>query len=158
IISGLLIEWNMPDIPAPAQPGMFAPRPQFQMPPSLLIMISVIGLVNLLIVYPLTDAAMIHAIASRYLERPIGVAGAFSRAIRIILPLIGTWILMMLAIAAPIAVGTIAGVVLGPAGFLLLLPGAIFAFIFTFWFGLSSRVVVIEGVAGTTALARSKKL
>src|SRR5215471_10590576 len=116
IISGLLIEWNMPDIPAPAQPGMFAPRPQFQMPPSLLIMISVIGLLNLLIIYPLTDAAMIHGIASRYLERPIGVAGAYSRAIRIILPLIGTWILMMLVIAAPIAVGTVAGVVLGPAG------------------------------------------
>src|SRR5262249_55528860 len=107
-----------------------------------------------------TDAAMIHAIAGRYLEKPIGVTSAFARALRIILPLIGTWILMMLAICAPLMVGAIVGVALavGPAGYLLLLPGAIVAFIFTIWYGLLSRVVVIEGITGPSALARSKRL
>jgi hypothetical protein len=140
IITGLLVLWNMPDVPTLSQARMYAAGGQYAASPSLMSIISITTLINLVIVYPLTDAALIYAIANCYLEKPIGVGPAFRRAGRIIFPLIGTWILTYLVI--------VLGLVL------LIIPGIIFAL----WFSLISRVVVIEGVSGTTAMSRSKTL
>src|SRR5262249_38990197 len=86
------------------------------------------------------DAAMIYAIANCYLEKPVTMLSAFSRALKVLLPLIGTWILTYL--------------VVGLGFMLLIVPGIIFAL----WFSLASRVVVIEGIFGTGGMGRSKRL
>lgn len=93
-----------------------------------------------LIVVPISNAAVIDAVSRCYLSQETSVGNSYSHAFRIILPLIGTWILQTLAIIG---------------GFILLIiPGIIFAF----WFSLSSHAVVIGGESGTAALSRSKRL
>jgi hypothetical protein len=136
ILSNLLIQWNMPEVPAVMQPAM-AHTYVSSIPWGLM---SIVSLVSLILVYPLTDAALIYAIANSYLQKPISVGSAFRHAFRILLPVIGTWILIYLAIF----VGLI----------LFIIPGIIFMY----WYLLATRVVVIEGVAGTAAMKRSKLL
>jgi hypothetical protein len=94
----------------------------------------------LLVIAPLTNAAIVHAIANAYREKPISVGGAVKRAFQRILPLIGTWFLA----AIVIMVGWI----------LCFVPGILAAF----WFSLVTQVVVVEGVAGIAAMKRSKQL
>lgn len=99
-----------------------------------------LALLSVYVIAPITNAALIYAISDAYLEKPISVGESFKRAFQQILPLIGTWILVGLAIAG---------------GFLLcLVPGILAAF----WFSLATQVVVIEGVAGFAALKRSRLL
>ncbi len=94
----------------------------------------------LLIVLPVTNAAVVDAVSRCYLQKEATVGGAFSHAFRILLPLIGTWILQWLAMFA---------------GFFLLFIGML---IFGLWFLLSTHCVVIGGESGRAALSRSKKL
>ena len=93
-----------------------------------------------LIMAPLVNAAMIHAIASVYLSRSTTLVECFGHATGRYLALLGTTILMGLAIMG---------------GFILLIiPG----FLFSFWFILAQHVTVLEGTAGRAALGRSKAL
>lgn len=98
------------------------------------------GLFQAFVLVPLTNASLIRAVARIYLNQPVSVVGSVREGLRRLLPLIGTTILMTLA-------------VLG--GFLLLIvPGVLFAL----WFGLAQQVVVLEELSGTRALGRSKRL
>jgi hypothetical protein len=103
-------------------------------------LIGALGLLNFCIVIPFTNAAVIQAVARLYLGQPITALEAVKHALRRIAPLIGTSILMYLAIWAGLV--------------MCLVPGIYFAI----WFGLSQHVVVIEGIAGPAALRRSKHL
>jgi hypothetical protein len=105
------------------------------------VMVGGIGnLVFALILAPLVNAAVIHAVASAYLSRPTSLGECFSHASQRFLALLGTWLLMVLAIMG---------------GFILcIVPGIIFAF----WFMLAQHVTVLEGSAGSAALGRSKAL
>lgn len=98
------------------------------------------GLLGAYVITPITNAAVVYAISNAYLEKPISVGGSFKRAFQRILALIGTWLLVGLAIMG---------------GMLLcFVPGILAAF----WFALATQVVVIENVAGFAALKRSKQL
>lgn len=93
-----------------------------------------------LIIVPVTNAAVIHSVARIYLGQAVTALEAIKYAFTRLIPLIGTSILMGLAILG---------------GFLLLIiPGILFAL----WFGLAQHVVVIERIAGAKALGRSRKL
>jgi hypothetical protein len=99
-----------------------------------------IGLLAIFIVTPVTNAALVYAIADAFLEKPISVGGSVKHAFRRILPLVGTWFLVILAIAG---------------GYILcVVPGILAAF----WFALATQVVVVEGVSGFAAMKRSKQL
>jgi len=102
--------------------------------------LAVFTFISLFVIFPLSNAAVIWAVARVYLNQPVTALGAVGHAFRRLLPLLGTTILMYLAII----IGTI----------LCILPGILF----TLWFGLSQHVVIIEGIAGVAALKRSKKL
>ena len=102
--------------------------------------ILIVAIVNLLIVSPLTNAAIIHALASEYLAKPITFAAAFRRSWHVLIPLIMTKILTNLAIAG---------------GFLMCFIPCI---IFLFFFALTMHVAVIEGTYGLAALRRSRQL
>ena len=99
-----------------------------------------IALVAVYVIAPITNAAVVYAISNAYLEKPISVGGSIKWAFRRILPLIGTWFLVFLAIMG--------GMIL------CVVPGILAAF----WFALATQVVVVEGVAGFAAMKRSKQL
>jgi hypothetical protein len=100
----------------------------------------ILSLVNMAVVYPLTNAAMIYAVASSYLSRPVSVATAFRRAVSVFLPLLWTMFLLWLVLTA--------GMIL------LIVP----FFIFLLWYALIVQVVVLEGLSGRAALKRSHQL
>jgi hypothetical protein len=99
-----------------------------------------IGLLLFIVVYPITNAAVIQAVARLYLGQPVTAIEAIKHAVRRFGPLIGTTILMSLAIWGGLI--------------LCIIPGIYFAI----WFGLSQHVVVLEGISGTSAMKRSKQL
>jgi len=92
------------------------------------------------IIWPITNAAMIRAVAGAYLGQPISSGAAFKEGLSRIVPLLGVAFLVGLA--------TWFGIIL------LIVPGIYFA-IRLF---LSTYSVVIEGTGPTTAMSRSWKL
>ncbi len=99
-----------------------------------------LGIIGALIILPLTNAAVIHAVAQKYLGNPVTAGEAIQKGVSKIVPLVWTSILMGLAILGGL--------------FLFIIPGILFAL----WFGLAQHVVVVEGVSGAKALGRSKVL
>jgi hypothetical protein len=108
--------------------------------PALTLASVLLELVSNVVLLPLANAAVIQAVARLYLGQPVTAVEAIGHGFRRLLPLIGTSILVWLAI--------IGGLIL------LIIPGILFAL----WFSLSTHVVVIEEIAGPEALGRSKKL
>ena len=105
------------------------------------VMVGGLGnLVFALVLAPLVNAAVIHAVASAYLSRPTTLGECFGHASQRFLALLGTSMLMGLAI--------VGGLIL------LIIPGILFLF----WFMLAQHVAVLEGSAGSAALGRSKAL
>jgi hypothetical protein len=96
--------------------------------------------VFLLVVIPITNAAIIHAISRLYLGQPVTAMEAFRSSRKQILPLIWANFLYY--------------VVVGPGMMLCLIPGIIFSV----WFVFVEQVVVIEGSHGGSALVRSKQI
>jgi hypothetical protein len=94
----------------------------------------------MLILGPIGSAATLHVIAQEYLGQPVSLGEAFKFALGRFLPLLGTSLLGGLGIA----VGLVA----------CCIPGIYLAVIWAFM----SQVVVMENVAGDTALGRSKDL
>jgi len=98
------------------------------------------SLLQSFVVAPLANAAVIQAVARLYLGESVTAMEAIKHAFSRFWALMGTNFLMTMAIGI---------------GFMLcIVPGIYFAV----WFGLSLHVVVLEHLAGTTALKRSKKL
>ena len=110
------------------------------MTPAFGMFLAFIGLFNLLIIAPLTNAAMVHAIADAYLGKKLTVGGSFSKAVSRMLPLLGTWLLVFLA--------TFAGTLF------CIIPGILCML----WFVLATQVVVLERKAGMAAMERSREL
>jgi hypothetical protein len=111
--------------------------------PAGAIVVAVGALVILLltvILQPLGIAATLHIIAQDFVDKKASIGEAFSFAFRRFGMLLGTSILV--------------GLVVGLGSLLCLVPGIIFLF----WYMLSGQVVVVEGIGGTRAMARSKDL
>lgn len=106
---------------------------------SYFMMLGVIALISL-IVTPITNAAMVNAIADAYLGKKPSIGGAFSRAFNRVGPLIWTWILLGAAIMGGLI--------------LFIIPGILCII----WFALATQVVVLEPESGFEALKRSKAL
>jgi hypothetical protein len=138
LIQGFLALSITPEIPAhpTAQDYMRIQQAQARYWPWMLGF----GALEFIVLLPLANAAVIQAVARVYLGQPTTALEAISQGARRLPALWGTTILMYLAIWGGLI--------------LLIVPGILFAL----WFGLSQHVVVIEGIAGTSALKRSKKL
>ena len=98
------------------------------------------GLLSALIVLPLTNAAVVDAVAKVYLGKPTSAVDSIKVGLSRLLPLFWTSILTVFAIMG----GTI----------LCIVPGILCAL----WFGLGTHVVVLEKINGGPALSRSKQL
>ncbi|MCY3021950.1 MAG: hypothetical protein NTW87_23305 [Planctomycetota bacterium] len=89
---------------------------------------------------PLTNAALIRAVASEYLDRPTTAWRTFRETLGLLLPLIGTSLL--------------AGLIVFAGSLACLIPGIYFALCYY----LTTHTVVIEERAGWDALTRSHQL
>ena len=100
----------------------------------------VIFIFAMLIVLPVTNAAVIYAVSEQYLGRSTTPGAAMKFGFSRLGALIWTSILMGLAIMG---------------GFILLIIPGILCLL---WFGLAQHVVVLEGLSGGKALGRSRQL
>jgi hypothetical protein len=100
----------------------------------------VAGIVVSLVALPIASTALTHAVGEIYLGRKTSIGRSFGAAMRLIVPLTGTMLLVYL--------GVIAGFVL------LIIPGL---YLSIAWI-LTSPIVILEGVYGTRAIGRSRQL
>jgi hypothetical protein len=111
--------------------------------PAGAIVVAVSGLAILLltvILQPLGIAATLYIIAQDFVDKKASIGEAFNFAFRRFGILLGTSILV--------------GLVVGVGSLFCIVPGLIFLF----WYMLTGQVVVVEGLGGTRAMARSKDL
>jgi hypothetical protein len=108
--------------------------------PMLAFFFAGVAILNVILVAPLTQAAITHAVARLYLDREVSIGSAYSHAFSRFLPLFGSWLL--------------AGIAIFGGLLLLVVPGIIFAL----WFAFVTQVVVLENVSGSAALGRSREL
>lgn len=138
IALGLIQVSAAPDLPPDATLQEIGAAQQASAP--LLIVSGIGGILIGLVAQPITQAALIFAIAELYLGNRPSVGQSFSRGTSRFVPLLGTNILYGLAVMG--------GMIL------LIVPGIIFAL----WFWLYQHVVVIEEESGSKALGRSRAL
>jgi hypothetical protein len=92
------------------------------------------------IVAPLVSAAITYALGELYLGRSVTIGAAFRASLPRLLPLVGTMFLATLAIMMGLLLFVVPGLYLMLA------------------FSLLTQVIVLENVAGMTALSRSREL
>ena len=104
-------------------------------------LVTLLGLILFFcVLMPLCSAALVHNISASYLGEDISAGQSYSRAAGRLMPLLGTQIL--------------AGLVIMLGYVLLIVPGVIFSL----WYLVIAPVVVLEGIAGGSALGRSREL
>jgi hypothetical protein len=103
-------------------------------------LIGILVLVQALVVLPVTNGAVIAAVARLYLGKSITAMEAIAEGFRRLGPLLLTSILVYLAVVGGLM--------------LCIIPGIYFSI----WFGLAQHVVMIERLSGVAALKRSKQL
>ena len=122
-------------MPQPGQPG----PPQMPAPEMVFLLLGVLFLF-LLVVLPLSNAAVVYAAARTYLGHSTTLGACFGHALRRLPALLWTSILMGFAIMGGLI--------------LFIIPGILCAF----WFMLAQQVTVLESMNGGAALSRSKAL
>jgi len=122
--------------------------------------------IYILLAAPLVHAALIAAVADTYLNKPVTIANAFGSAWSIVLPFLGTCLLVYLTIGAIAggigALAFLSGIAArGNAGPLLLLSlfvaFPIIAYLTVRWV-LIGQIMIVEGRFGMKALSRSSEL
>ena len=94
------------------------------------------------IIWPITNAAMIHAVASEYLGKPVTPGEAVKAGVSRLGAVLGTSIL--------------GGIVVGLGFIALIIPG--FYLLMRYYFAINGFVPTIEGRSGSEALTRSGEL
>lgn len=86
------------------------------------------------------NAAVIHGTATLFISRPTSVGECIKTGFSRFFPLLWT--------------GILTGLAVGVGMILLIIPGILFAV----WFSLAQEITVLEGINGSDAMGRSKKL
>lgn len=123
------------------------------------VAISILNLIVLSIIGPIANAALTVGVADVYLDRPTTIAEAYRSIRPIIIPIIGTYLLIFLIFMA-------AGVVVGGATYLLAPKFMVLAVIvlllpiiyLTVCWGLVGPVMIVERQFGMATLRRSRQL
>ncbi|MCA8985348.1 MAG: hypothetical protein R3C12_14920 [Planctomycetaceae bacterium] len=138
LISGLYLQSIMPVLPPNPTVDdilLFNQQAVAKLPATMLVVWA-----GILLILPVTNAAVIYAISRKYLGQEVSPLEAIQKGVSKIVPLVWTMFLMMLAIMGGLI--------------LLIIPGILCAL----WFGLAQHVVVLEDTNGFKALSRSKLL
>lgn len=126
---------ELPPNPTPEEIAAFQQKVMSNLPITIAM-----GVVSMIIVYPLTTGAMIHAVASEYLGKPTTVGASIGRALRVFFPLLWTSLIMFIFVYAGLL--------------FCIIPGLYFLVRYS----LSSHAVVLDELSGTAALKRSSSL
>lgn len=119
----------------------------------------VLSTLFLSVVGPVLAAAHIVAISEVYLDRPITIAEAYRTTRPIILPLLGTYLLMVLLFAVPAAIVFGVAFAISPVvAAIALFPGGVIAIYFAITFALIGPVMIVERRFAMAALRRSREL
>ncbi len=121
-----------------------------------------------LVLGPLSSAAALHVISQEFAGQPAGVADAVGVALARFFSLLGTSLLFVLVLVVAFLVVFMPGFVLAVAAGepfvalvllgLTVLAGLALLLVLAAWFCFFSQVVVVEGIGGPGALARSRSL
>ena len=114
-----------------------------ELPPEVVTLLIVGGvgvLLYSLVAMPLATGALTRAVGARYIHEPTSIGDAYRHVLRVFGKYLGTTIL--------------SGLVIGLGFLFCLVPG----FFFMTWFFASAPVCVLEGLAGTAAMGRSREL
>ncbi len=106
----------------------------FALGPLVAVVVLALGVV------PIVSTALTYAVGEIYLGRRTSIGRAFGAALRVVVPLVGTKLL--------VGLGVLAGIVL------LVVPGI---YLTLAWI-LTSPIVILEGRYGTAAIGRSREL
>ena len=120
---------------------------------------AIVNIIYLSITGPILAAAHIFAVSEVYLDRPITIAEAYRSTRPIILPLLGTYLLMGLLLFGPF--GLIFGVayaISAPILMILAFPLGIAVVYFSISFALIGPVMIVERRFAMSALRRSREL
>lgn len=99
-----------------------------------------VSVIVLLVLSPIVSGAITFAVSELYTGKPVTLGSAYRAGFSIVLPLVGTWMLMSLAVFGGLL--------------LLVIPGIYLMLAFM----LITQVMVIEHVFGPRALGRSREL
>jgi hypothetical protein len=112
---------------------------------------------------PLVFASITYALGQAYLGRPARFAASMRAGLRLLLPLVGTWLLAYLALGGAIGAGSFGAFLLwnqGARGLAVVL--ALLALGLTIYLGLGfmilTQVMVLEGRFGVDGMRRSREL
>jgi hypothetical protein len=142
LVTGWIGIGIIPEMPAGGTPEQMQ-QAQEALLQSLLdhwLYLTIVTLVAFLVIYPVTGAAVIQAVARLYVGKPVTAVEALKLGFAQIGPLAWTGFLALLAIYAGLI--------------LFIIPGIYIAILFS----LSQHVVVLERLSGPAALGRSKRL
>lgn len=106
----------------------------------IFLSVPLLALLLLIILRPIGTAAILHIVAQEFIDQRASMGDAFRFAFHRFGRLLGASLL--------------AGLIIGVGMFLCLVPGILFAI----WYVFVGQVVVVEGLKGDRALARSKDL
>jgi hypothetical protein len=126
---------------------------------------AVVGAIQILVILPITLAAMSRAVSDRYLGRPATLGSSYAVALRRGGPLVGAILLVVLLVAAEVVVAAVlvgALSLLGPFGVVPAIGvviGLVAALLITAVRStLLAQAIVIEGVGSVTGIRRSWQL
>lgn len=119
---------------------------------------AVLNLLFLSVAGPFLAAAHIVAVSEVYLGRSVTIAEAYQSARPIIMPLLGTYLLLLLLLTVPLAIAIGAVYALSPLFSLVLIPLGVAIAYFGVCFALIMPVMVIERRFGMSAFRRSRDL
>jgi hypothetical protein len=129
---------------------------------SLLVDAAIVGAVQLLVVLPISLAAMSRAVGDRYLDRPVTVAGSYAAALRRGGALLGGILLVVLLVVAEIAVGVAVIGLLGVVGPVGVVPAIAAVAVLGVVLAMTAvrstllpQAVVIERLGGVAGIRRS---
>jgi hypothetical protein len=125
----------------------------------------VITLLLLIAAVPLFQAAITTAIAEIYLDRPVTIERAYRSAWSILLPFVGTYLLLYsmflvggIVFGVIVGIGRLAGVAFPALIFFGVVVGVPVMFYWNIRWSLVGPVMIVEGRFGLSALRRSRDL
>jgi hypothetical protein len=149
----------------PGNPGSALTDAQLNAVKGLAVYLALVVAVQMLVVLPLSLAAMSRAVSDRYLDRPASLGSSYAAALRRLGPLLGAILLLLLIVAGVSALmvgGVLASSLAGAFGILpaigLLLAWLLSLPLIAVRSTLFSQAIVVEGVGSAGGLRRSWRL
>ena len=119
---------------------------------------SVLNLIFLMLAAPVMQAALTIAVAETYLGRPVTIVDAYQSSRPIIMPLLGTYLLMAVLILVPGAIVGVTYLLWKPLFVIALLAYIVVIFYFIGCWSLAGPVMIVERHFGISAPRRSREL